>query len=136
MPRRAGRTKAVPIRFSEREWLRIQFKAETAGLKPSEYVRRAALQKQLPPKIPEANGRTYAELHQIGINLNQLARAANTALKHGHTPAIGPEEIEALERQLRQLQRELVRSPAPSELDAPATEADSAETPKATPDAL
>ena len=42
----------------------------------SEYVRRAAFLRRLPPRsVPEVNRETYVELARVGNNLNQLVRS-------------------------------------------------------------
>lgn len=90
--RRDNRTAVVPIRFtiSEREHLRAN--ANEARLSLSEWVRRAALQRRMPPTtVPAVNLDTYQELCRVGNNLNQLMRAI-----HSEGRAI-PEVITLLE---------------------------------------
>ncbi|MGE4232031.1 MAG: hypothetical protein AB7F43_01765 [Bacteriovoracia bacterium] len=70
------KTEVVPIRLTpaERDWLKCVAKNQALSL--SEYIRRAALKRRLPPSpAPEINRKTYLELSRIGNNLNQLLRA-------------------------------------------------------------
>jgi hypothetical protein len=57
---------------------------------------------------PQVNKETYSELTRIGININQLTRAVNTALKLGHSPTIDPAELEILRQTLKEIQLELL----------------------------
>lgn len=61
------------------ERARIEQNAAALGLTPSEFMRRRALGYRMPPLKPEQRAMTNlaAALMPIGVNLNQLARAAN-----------------------------------------------------------
>ena len=54
----------------------IRSSAREAGLTVSEYVRRRSLGQ---PVVARADRETRVLLRRIGVNLNQLARAANTS---------------------------------------------------------
>ena len=48
------------------------------GMPPARWLRIAALARRLPPPpVPAINRTIYSELDRMGVNLNQLARAAN-----------------------------------------------------------
>ena len=48
------------------------------GMPPARWLRIAALARRLPPPpVPAINRAIYSELARMGVNLNQLARAAN-----------------------------------------------------------
>ena len=51
------------------------------GMPPARWLRIAALARRLPPPpVPAINRAIYSELARMGVNLNQLARAANEGL--------------------------------------------------------
>lgn len=74
-----------PVRFATDEYEELRRKASLAQISISELIRKAAINKQIrtykPP--PPVNREFYQELSAIGINLNQLVRAVNTANKAG-----------------------------------------------------
>lgn len=75
---RPARTAVVPVRLTPGERDGIQANAQATGISLSEFLRRAALKRRLPPlAVPEVNRRTYEELARIGNNLNQLVRAVH-----------------------------------------------------------
>jgi len=77
--KRDNRTAVVPIRFKVSERNHLRSNANEARLSLSECVRRAALQRRMPPTtVPAVNLDTYQELCRIGNNLNQLMRAYNS----------------------------------------------------------
>lgn len=69
------RSAVVPIRFSKEERDSLLSQAKSYGVSLSEFVRRAALKRRLPPAPPpQINRDIYQELSRIGNNLNQVAR--------------------------------------------------------------
>jgi hypothetical protein len=108
MPKQPGKTETVKARITNREKLQIEFLANLAGLRVSDYLRKTALQREIPRPIPQVNKETYSELTRIGININQLTRAVNTAVKLVHSPTIDPGELETLRQTLKKLQLELL----------------------------
>lgn len=80
---KGGRPKKAPeerrslthgLRLSPREKEELEQRAEKAGLSLSEYLRKRALGKPVKTKV---DGKALKEMNRIGVNLNQLARAAN-----------------------------------------------------------
>jgi hypothetical protein len=64
------------VTLAEREHIRAQ--AEAAGIGEAEYLRRRALGYQVPPApARSADPALVSELNRIGVNVNQLARAAH-----------------------------------------------------------
>lgn len=63
--------------FNEREFEKLEHRAESVGLDVSEFVRRLALNQQF-HALPTINRQALAELSKIGSNVNQLARVANS----------------------------------------------------------
>ena len=68
------RRHVLRVRYNDAELQRVETKARDTGVSVSEYIRGATLGMKLSPK---ANAATRHELRRIGINLNQLARAAH-----------------------------------------------------------
>lgn len=73
-----ARSAVVPIRFSEDERKSLFEQAKSFGVSLSEFVRRAALKRRMPPlPPPQLNRDIYQELSRIGNNLNQVTRKIN-----------------------------------------------------------
>ena len=85
-PKGSRRGAKVEVRVSAAEKAGLQCSAREAGLTVSEYVRRRSLGQ---PVVARADRETRVLLRRIGVNLNQLARVANTS---GATAASGPLE--------------------------------------------
>lgn len=103
--------KVIPVRMTESEYAEV--KAKQGDLSRSEFMRRAALDEDIPqqrsrPSVPEVNRQTYQELHHIGVNLNQQAKVCHRAVQQGQEPPIEPAIIEALAEQVKQVQLEVV----------------------------
>lgn len=89
LKRRGGRPKKAPdelaserlsgIRCTAAERHFVELQAERAGLTVAEFCRRAALGQRILAARAKANpdARLAAELNRIGVNLNQIAHAAN-----------------------------------------------------------
>lgn len=75
-PKGARRGAKVELRLSADEKASLQQSAGEAGLTVSEYVRRRSLGR---PVAARADRETRVLLRRIGVNLNQLARSANTS---------------------------------------------------------
>lgn len=85
----------------------IHSRASQAGLSCSELFRRNALLRPLPKRTTKIAIQTYVELGKIGNNINQLTKAANTAILLGQKPHIDVGELEALGELLHQIRREI-----------------------------
>ena len=103
------RTHNYSVRLSDLEldWLRIR--AADAGMPASELIRRLTLGKPLPKRLSKISLATYQELGRIGNNLNQLTKAANTAIKVGYSPPADPKLLAELLDLLHQCRRELTK---------------------------
>ncbi|UFP97294.1 plasmid mobilization protein [Gloeobacter morelensis] len=102
------RSEILPVRLSPVELAEVCRKASAAGLRPSEYMRGLALGHRLAPTVPPVNVETYRELVKIGVNLNQLARAINTAVKAGERLEISAEDVQSVSRLLSRVGAEVV----------------------------
>lgn len=90
------------VRLTPGELAVLRGKAHTAGLPLSTYLRQAGLQKRIRARRGQAGRDAIYQLSKIGNNLNQLARAANTA---GQVVAL--ELLEPVLEQLREVLEEL-----------------------------
>jgi hypothetical protein len=75
-PKGSRRGEKVEVRVSAAEKADLRGAAREAGLTVSEYVRRRSLGQ---PVVARADRETRVLLRRIGVNLNQLARAANAS---------------------------------------------------------
>ena len=98
------------LRLLPSERSAMEQKAREAGLKLSEYLRSAGLNKTISSKnnlVPEINLATYVELGRIGNNINQLTKAAHKSLQRGMGCNINPDELSALLKLLKQIRLEV-----------------------------
>ena len=96
---KSERRKNFPLRLSKAERAALEEKASEAGLKLSAYLREAGLNRTVRQRnnfIPQINRETYVELGRIGININQLAKAANTSVLKGLECNINTNELSEL----------------------------------------
>ena len=93
------RSETYGLRLSPKEKSELEDRAERAGLSLAEYLRRRALGKPVRTRVDKE---ATHELNRIGVNLNQLARAANA----GKLEAVS-DRAEAAIEELRALIEEL-----------------------------
>ena len=81
-PRKAPeekRTARLPgLRLTEAEALFVEQQAARAGLSVADYQRRRLLGQPVRAARPRIEGQYLTALNQIGVNLNQIARALNS----------------------------------------------------------
>ncbi|MCP2728256.1 plasmid mobilization protein [Limnofasciculus baicalensis] len=88
MARSKIRTIRHELKLTPEEKVRWGAKATSAGLSLNE-IRRCVERRTITPIQPEVNRHTAIELGRIGVNLNQLLRAMNTAIASGqHIPNV------------------------------------------------
>jgi hypothetical protein len=100
---RPKRSRLASLRLTPGELTVLRRKAHAAGLALSAYLRQAGLQKMIRARRGQAERDAIYQLSKIGNNLNQLARAANTA---GQVVAL--EMLEAAIERLRDVLDELM----------------------------
>ena len=104
----AQRNRPLHIRLTSDEYQALSQKATSAGVSLSSWVRRAALEEEIPSKRSEIDVNLYKELSRIGININQLARAANTAVQQGYCPQPTPSQWQELYDLIKRLTLEVI----------------------------
>ena len=98
--------------------------AQLSGLNISELVRRRMAGCRI-QTIPKANWQFHWQLGKIGININQIAKAQNTAITQGLiTPPIDPIPFEELQKQIDRLRLQLLFGTDDSKEDSNLEEAD------------
>lgn len=93
------RSETYGLRLSPREKEELEDRADRAGLSLAEYLRRQALGKQIKTRVDK---KATHELNRIGVNLNQLARAANRGDLHDVAAQVG-EVIEELRELIEEI---------------------------------
>ena len=67
-----------PVRVTLAEKLHVEEQAHNAGLSVADFLRTLALYEEVKPPKSKIDAGFLMELNRIGVNLNQLAHAANT----------------------------------------------------------
>ncbi|MCB1036510.1 MAG: hypothetical protein KDD47_21975 [Acidobacteria bacterium] len=109
-PTRGGRPSLPPsalrrnrtLRFTDSEWGALKQRAGEAEQPLTDFLLAAGLSRPLPPRIPELNRRTFASMHQVGGNLNQLAHQLNLAALGGGV-APSTEQVATLLAELQEV---------------------------------
>jgi uncharacterized protein (DUF1778 family) len=74
----ASRSLRLIVRLTDEEMAAIRAAAQAAGLRVSEFIRRAALDRKIVVRQESAYGVSLAhQLRHLGINLNQLTKLAH-----------------------------------------------------------
>ena len=74
----ASRSKRLYIRISNQEYGDIYRNAKIAHLNMSQYARRILTGEIVRPAKPTDYYQLYNEINKIGVNINQIAKIANT----------------------------------------------------------
>jgi hypothetical protein len=94
-----GKIRRVEVRMSERELRTIDRSAAKIGITRSEYLRLRGTKQVYTKALPERDyttlSRNYRELRAQGNNLNQIARALNTAQLAGDRVNLDVRDVEA-----------------------------------------
>lgn len=94
----------MSIRVSERERRQIEEKAVDTGMTPSAYIRTMLLESgNVDTTIHDDRQKLLHELSEIGNNINQIARMANTNV------FILKSDVQDVKEQLRQIQQLLLQ---------------------------
>lgn len=108
--KRSGRrkiyTKTFLVTLTDNEWNRANQIATQQDLTLCE-VFRSALYRKLPRQITTVAAKTYFELHKIGVNLNQITTAVNTARQLGEPVSVDRALLERLRDLIQQARAEI-----------------------------
>jgi Bacterial mobilisation protein (MobC) len=74
------RVTRLTTRVTPAELAHVEHQARTAGLTAAEFLRRLALGATVISRRPRGDDAMLVELNRIGVNINQLARAANSGM--------------------------------------------------------
>lgn len=85
MPK-TSRPHKFQLRLSGDEWEKAEAMAKREGLTRSDLFRFKTLYGKLPRRVTQVAADTYWQLSQEANNLNQIAKALNTANKSGRLP--------------------------------------------------
>lgn len=97
------RSYQVRIGLTPAQYLKIEQRAESAGLNEVELIRRLAISQQF-YTVPAINRTALVELNKIGVNLNQLTKSAN------QTSALNVEAIQQIKAEIKNIAKTLVGS--------------------------
>jgi hypothetical protein len=114
MTRTKTRTARQSLWLTTDEKERWSKKAAAAGLNMNEYIRCCVERRAIAPVPPEVNRVTAVELGRIGVNLNQLVRAMNTAIASGQEISDvdvkeALNQVKAVDEAVKKIQLELLR---------------------------
>jgi hypothetical protein len=93
--------KRFHIDFRKSDWERILKRASAAKLKPTTFIKRAALNRAIIVYNKEVMNDMVGAINRIGNNVNQIARIANGM------GFVGKEDIENVTKLLNSLKREI-----------------------------
>jgi DNA mismatch repair ATPase MutS len=85
MPK-TSRPHKFQLRLSDDEWEKAEAMAKREGLTRSDLFRLKTIYCKLPRRVTQVAADTYWQLSQEANNLNQIAKALNTANKSGRLP--------------------------------------------------
>ncbi len=113
MPEPENKTKIVTIRFKPSQLSELDARAKAVNLTRSAYItRKLTGQSVLPARVPAVNWQLYGELAQIssslpaiGNNINQIAKALNSAKIKGETIPQSLPKSESLEDALKLIEK-------------------------------
>jgi hypothetical protein len=111
MVRLKTRTVRHPLWLTPAEKKNWNAFAAAAGMNLNEFIRCCVERRAIAPVPPEVNRATAVELGRIGVNLNQLVRAMNTALASGQLLPDVKEalnQVKAVDEAVKKIQSELL----------------------------
>lgn len=91
------RTRNILLRLSDEEWNYLKKNVAISCLNTQSYLRALIMGMEIEPKPPEQAAAIYREMNAIGININQIARTANTR------QSVRQSDIDAIKYLLEQL---------------------------------
>lgn len=101
----------LEIRLSDSDYSQIKARAEQVNLSMSDFMRRAALKRAIPRPIAAFDLKAYQVLCKIdaqfriaGNNLNQIAKACNSAVALGEPVVVNTGLLEKVQQLIRENQ--------------------------------
>jgi hypothetical protein len=98
----------IHIRLTDSDYNQIQTLASQVNLSMSEFMRRAALRRAMPRPLAAFDLKAYqvlckidAQLRIAGNNLNQMAKACNSAVVLGEPVVVNTELLENVQQLIR-----------------------------------
>lgn len=103
---RCPRPEKLTVRLSERDAAGMHAEAASTGLTPNAWAaavlrRRLAGRPSFPPAERAVLIALHGEVHRVGVNVNQIARALNTAVVEGRVLDLELGYLDDLRRELR-----------------------------------
>ena len=101
----------LELRLSDSDYNQIKARAEQVNLSMSDFMRRAALRRTMPRPLAAFDLKAYQVLCQInaqlktaGNNINQIAKACNSAVALGEPVVVNTGLLERVQQLLRENQ--------------------------------
>ena len=101
----------LELRLSDSDYNQIKARAEQVNLSMSDFMRRAALRRAMPRPLAAFDLKAYQVLCQIdtqlriaGNNLNQIAKACNSAVALGEPVVVNTGLLESVQQLIRENQ--------------------------------
>ena len=101
----------LEIRLSDSDYNQIKARAEQVNLSMSDFMRRAALRRAMPRPLAAFDLKAYqvlckidAQLRIAGNNLNQMAKACNSAVALGEPVVVNTGLLERVQQLIRENQ--------------------------------
>ncbi|MEG3918038.1 plasmid mobilization relaxosome protein MobC [Microcoleus sp. T3_A4] len=99
----------LELRLSDSDYNQIKARAEQVNLSMSDFMRRAALRRALPRPLAAFDLKSYqvlckidAQLRIAGNNLNQMAKACNSAVALGEPVVVNTKLLESVQQLIRE----------------------------------
>src|SRR4028119_2129327 len=99
----------IHIRLTDSDYNQIKARAEQVNLSMSDFMRRAALRRTMPRPLAAFDKKAYqvlckidAQLRIAGNNLNQIAKACNSAVALGEPVVVNTGLLERVQQLIRE----------------------------------
>lgn len=99
----------LELRLSDSDYNQIKARAEQVNLSMSDFIRRAALRRTMPRPLAAFDLKAYqalckidAQLRIAGNNLNQIAKACNSAVALGEPVVVNTGLLESVQQLIRE----------------------------------
>ena len=99
----------LELRLSDSDYNQIKARAEQVNLSMSDFMRRAALRRAIPRPLAAFDLKAYqllckidAQLRIAGNNLNQIAKACNSAVALGEPVVVNTGLLESVQQLIRE----------------------------------